>query len=113
MVALVEGVRGSGQAQRQVRARKGHAGQHVAFGLFFGAQAGPLDLVAHLALIELADAGAASAVAAGTGPVDATLFGREQQGLVGPGIKLLVAGFDFGGKEGWGFAWAHKQVVGR
>ena len=76
-------------AQHHIRAGVGDAGQYIPFGLFFAAQPRPFDGIPHFAAEQLAYAGAAGPVAAGAGPVDATLLGREQQGLVGPGIEFL------------------------
>ena len=69
-----------------------HARQHVALQFLLGAQARPFDLIADIAMCQLPDAGAASAIAARTGPVYAAHFRRDEQRLIGPGVKLLAAG---------------------
>ncbi len=68
------------------------ARQHPAFQLFFSAHAWPFDFIPDLALLQLPHARAACAIAARTGPVYAALFRRDQQWLIGPGVKLLAAG---------------------
>ena len=69
-----------------------NARQHAAFLLFLSAQAWPFDFIADLALLQLPNAGAARAIAARTGPVYAAQFRRDQQRLIGPGVKLLATG---------------------
>ena len=88
---------------RDVAHRIGHAGQHAAFGFFFGREAGPSHLVTHLTRHQGADAGAASACAAGAGPAQAALLDRVEQGPVFPRVKVRFARSD---------AALHKRDVG-
>ena len=78
--------------QHEVFLGVGAAGQHIALGLFLGRQAWPLDPIAYAARGELAQAGAAGAVAAGAGPGYAASLQRGQQAAVTPGIDLPAAG---------------------
>ena len=96
--------------QHHIAVRYGHARQHAALGFFLGAQARPFDRVMHAARNQLADARAAGAIAAGTGPVQATLLHGVEQRLIGPGIALLVAGSEAGGEEWRGKFRRHESA---
>ena len=85
--------------QHHIRLGVGHARQYAAFGLFFRTQARPFDVIAHASFNQMADAGAAGAIAAGTGPVDAALLHGSQQRLFGPGIALGAVGLDAGDEK--------------
>ena len=79
--------------------------------LFFGAQAWPFDFVAHGAVHQMAYAGTAGAVAAGTRPVDAAGFERLQQRLLWPGVHLRAIGLKPGDKKGHGARVTHGGIV--
>ncbi|MPM37230.1 hypothetical protein SDC9_83837 [bioreactor metagenome] len=94
--------------QLQITQRIGATRQHPALGLFLRRQAWPFKLVAHLALAQKANAGAAGAVAARAGPVHAALLQRGEQWLVGPGIHLrAIVSYLGDEKRGDGWDLAH------
>lgn len=76
----------------------GHAGQYTAFGFFFCGQTGPVNLVVHAARSDVPQTGAACAVAAGAGPLQAAHLDGVEQGVGCPCIALLAAWFEFDGK---------------
>ena len=80
-----------------ISAGVGHAGQYIPQRQLLGAQACESLVVANFAALQLAQAGAAMATAAGTGPVATTHLQRHQQWLIGPGIDLQLIGFGAGG----------------
>jgi len=81
---------GLGPAPRQTWLR--HTGQHTAFGLFFGRQTWPLDGVAHRAAHQLAQAGAARAVAAGARQLHPRHLGRFEQRQIAFHVELQIGG---------------------
>jgi hypothetical protein len=90
--AGLENRKGFRRVEREVVQRLGHAGQDPALVLFVGAQAGPFDDVAHMARHQLADAGAAGAVAAGARQLDAGRFGGLQKRGAGFGLEVEARG---------------------
>lgn len=76
-----------------------HTRQYTACGLFFGAQARPVDFVMHAARSEGSQTGAACPIAARAGPLQAAHFDGVKQGLVSPCVALLATGLEFGSEK--------------
>ena len=62
------------RTEHDIGAGISHTGQYKALGTLFDSHARPFDFVANAAALQLADAGAARAVSAGTGPIAAAHF---------------------------------------
>jgi hypothetical protein len=95
----------SRQLYHQVGSRVRHAGQYKAVALFLRAQAWPVDAVCDLAATELANAGAAGAVTAGAGQLQAryaSQLGSLQQAQVGGCFEDQTGGSHPGGKNSIG-----------
>jgi MFS family permease len=92
--AGLENRKGFRRVEREVVQRLGHAGQDPALVLFVGAQAGPFDDVPYMARHQLADAGAAGAVAAGARQFDAGRLGGLQERGARFGLEAEARGLE-------------------